>query len=148
MELKINQQNANEQEKNDCVAKEQMNTDMVSELSEESDKVKTYLDNILLISALKGYRVSQITNDYDFWRNHNISFNSDTDSFDIQFSIKRNNKIDSFEIKSKNRKLTDVLALLVADEKIKVIHSSLFFTYSHEGRMLMLENLHGFILNE
>jgi hypothetical protein len=49
--------------------KEKMNTDMLAELSEESEKVRYYLENILIIGALKGYQVSQETYDYSFWKN-------------------------------------------------------------------------------
>jgi hypothetical protein len=142
MKLKINQN-----ERNDVLAKEQMNVDMVAELNEESEKVKKYLDNIMLIGALKGYKVNQVTEDYTFWRNYNITFQRDTDKFYVQFSIKRNNKLDSFEIKSSSAKLTDILTSFVGEE-IKTIPTAVFFTYSHKDKMLMLEVLHSFILDE
>jgi hypothetical protein len=125
----------------------QLNVDMVGDMMEDSEKVKDYLDNIILIGALKGYKCSQLTDDYTFWKKHVISLQRDNDKFFISFSIKPNNTIESVEVRGNRLKLSDMLSDCVGDS-IKRLPGDMFFSYHHDGILLMLETSQKFILSE
>jgi hypothetical protein len=146
----------NQREEIDVMTKVQLNTDMVAEYFEDSEKVKHLLDNTIIIGALKGYQVSQVTEDYTFWLNHKVFFKQEGHGFYLQFSIKRYSsvgsnakKIDSLEISSVNVELKGTLSNYVGEKIKQLTHSNgTFFTYHQKSKLKMLEVLYNFIVNE
>ncbi len=137
----------NQVEKDDIKETLQLNTDMIAEMMQDSETIKNYLDNIMIIGALKGCRVEQKTKNFTFWTRHDISLNRDDYNVHCSFMVKEFNRVESFEIKSHITELKErLLPFLGVD--IKTIPGDVFFSYHHEGILKMLQVLQEFIVGE
>jgi hypothetical protein len=129
--------------------KEQLNIDDIVEISHDREQTKYCLDNIVLVGALKGYKATQETKDFEFWKNYTIILKKTDSRIDLKFSIKRENEIEGFEVDTHGEQKLKHLMEVVLGDKIKSLFSNrIFFSYSSEGTMVLLSCVLDFILNE
>ncbi len=139
----------NTNEQSVVVAKEQFNIEDVIQMCEDRDKVKYYLDNILIVGALKGYVVTQITYDFEFWKNYTIKMTNNNKEIELKFNIKNEKQIDSLEIDTHGvRDLGGLLQVNLGDTIKSLFSNRLFFSYKHEGFIVLLNGLLEFVLSE
>ena len=136
----------NQVKKNDIEVRVELNTDMIAEMMENSEVIKNYWENIMIVGALKGYRVEQETREFTFWTKHTISLKRDDYNVHCSFTVK-SNRVDSFEIKSHITELKESLLQCLGVD-IKMILVDVFFTYHHKGILKMLQVLQEFVVGE
>jgi len=137
----------NQVEKDDIKETLQLNTDMIAEMMQDSETIKNYLDNIMIVGALKGYRIEQKTKDFTFWTKHTVSLVRDGYNVHCTFTVKKFNKIENFEVRVHISELRERLLQHLGID-IKMVPGDVFFSYHHEGILKMLEILQEFIVSE
>jgi hypothetical protein len=137
----------NQIDKDNMEARVELDIDMVLGMMQDSEKIRNYLDNIMIVGALKGYRVEQEIRDFTFWTKYVFSLQRNGYNIHCAFTVKEFKRVENFEVRVHISELRDRLFQCLGVD-IKMIPGDIFFTYHHEGILKMLQVVQDFIVTE